>query len=184
VGADLIALKRKKIAGVFPPARLILLAHVYVMMEDFANADRALDEAEKSLGPEPGLQMSYARHRACSFAGQGKSEEAETYLQRMRAIVKELPKRSLLWESHAATGRAYLYLGKNSEALAEMMEAQRFALHPIEKHYTAYWIARAYEALGNEAEANAYYKIVAADPIPTRIREQATAALARAQLSA
>jgi cytochrome c-type biogenesis protein CcmH/NrfG len=47
---------------------LILLAQVYLSLEDFENADRALDQAEKSLGPEPGLQMSYCRQRACSLA--------------------------------------------------------------------------------------------------------------------
>ncbi|MEY2465784.1 MAG: hypothetical protein QOD03_305, partial [Verrucomicrobiota bacterium] len=178
-GAKLIALQRIKLAGVFPPARLILLAQVYVALEDFENADRALDQAEKSLGPEPGLQMSYCRRRACSLAGQGKSKETENYIERMRAIVRERPKRSMLWETHFATGRSYLYLRRFNDALAELTEAQRSALHPIERHATVYLIARTHEAAGNQREANAYYQIVVADSIPSQMREQAAEALAR-----
>jgi tetratricopeptide (TPR) repeat protein len=178
-GAKVIALQRKKLAGIFPPAQLILLAQVYISLEDFENADRALDQAEKSLGPEPGLQMSYCRHRACSLARQGKSKEAEDYIGRMRAIVKELPKRSLLWETHFTAGQSYFHLRRFNEALAELIEAQRSILHPIERHATAYWIARAQEAAGNQREADAYYRIVAADPIPSWMREKAAAALTR-----
>jgi tetratricopeptide (TPR) repeat protein len=178
-GAKLIALKRRKLAGVFPPARLILLAQVYVALEDFENADRALDQAEKSPGPEPGIQMSYCRHRACSLAGQGKSKEAENYIERMRAIVRELPKRSLLWETHFTAGQSYWHLRRFNDALAELIEAQRSVLHPIEKHATAYWIARTHEAAGDQREAIRYYEIVAADTIPSWMRERAAKALAR-----
>jgi tetratricopeptide (TPR) repeat protein len=178
-GAKVLALQQKKVAGIFPPVRLIMLAQVYVAREDFENAERALDQAEKSMGPEPGLQMSYCRHRACCLAGQGKIKEAENYIERMRAITRELPKRSLLWEAHFTAGRVYLYLGRFNDALAEFIEAQRSVLHPIEKHVTAYWIARTHEAAGNHREANPYYQLVAADPIPSWMRKQAAEALAQ-----
>ncbi len=178
-GTKLIELQRRKLAGVFQPARLILLAQVYIAKEEFENADRALDQAEKSLGPEPGIQTSYCRHRACSLAAQGKVTEAENYIERMRTIVQQLPKRSLLWETHFATGQSYLHLRRFNDGLTELIGAQRSVLHPIEKHATAYWIARAHEATGNRNEAIHYYQIVAADTIPSWLRKQAAESLVR-----
>lgn len=178
-GPKLIELQRRKLAGVFQPARLILLAQVYIAKEEFENADCALDQAEKSLGPEPGIQASYCRHRACSLAAQGKATEAETYIERMRTIVKQLPKRSLLWETHFAAGQSYLYLGRFNDALTELIKAQQSVLHPVEKHSTAYWIARAHEAAGNRNEAIPYYQLVAADTIPSWMRKLATESLTR-----
>jgi tetratricopeptide (TPR) repeat protein len=177
-GPKLIELQNKKLAGVFQPARLLLLANVYLAQEDFENANRVIDQAEKKLGPEPGIQASYCRYRACCLAAQGKAKEAENHLERMRAIVKQLPKRSLIWETHFTAGRSYLYLGRPGDALAELIEAQRSVLHPTEKHVTTYWIARAHEAAGNPREAVPYYQSVAADTIPSWMRKKAIEALA------
>ncbi len=177
-GAKLIELKHRKFAKFFPPARMIMLAQVYNAREDFENAGRALDEAEKSLGPEPGLQMAYCRQRACSYAGLGKDAEAERHIERMRAIVEELPKRSFLWESHFATARSYLHLRRFNDAIAELIEAQRHILHPIEKHATTYLLALANEGAGNKLEADSHYRMVVADEIPSCLREKAIAALA------
>jgi tetratricopeptide (TPR) repeat protein len=178
-GAELIALKRKKLAGIFPPARWIMLARVYIAMGNFEKALQMLDEAEKSLGSEPALQLSCCRNRARCLAGMGKGEEAERYLERMRAMARETPKRSTMWESHFAAGRAYLSLGRFDEALGELLSSHEFVLHPIQKHSEAYWIAQAHEGLGNKSEAAAHYQAVVADGIPTWMRERAVEALAR-----
>jgi tetratricopeptide (TPR) repeat protein len=178
-GAKLIELQGKKLAGVFQPARLLQLAHVHVAHEKFEEAVKMLDQAEKTMGPELGIQTSYCRHRACSCAGLGNTVEAEKYIERMRALVQKTPKRSLLWETHFAAGQSYFYLGRFSDALAELNEAQRSVLHPIEKHFTAYWIARTNEAAGDRPAAVLHYQIVAADPIPSRMQKYAAEALAR-----
>lgn len=180
-GPKLIELQNKKLAGVFQPARLLMLANVYLAQEDLENANRMIDQAEKKLGPEPGMQASYCRYRACCLAAQGKATEAENHLQRMRAIVKQYPKRSLIWETHFTAGRSYLYLGRPSDALAELIEAQRSVLHPTEKHVTAYWIARSHEAAGNLREAIPYYQRVAGDTIPSWMRKKAVEVLAQQQ---
>jgi hypothetical protein len=130
------------------------------------------------LGPEPGVQISYCRYRACNLAAQGKPAETENCIARMRAIVQRLPARSFLWETHFAAGRSYMYLARFREALTELTEGQRFVLHPIEKHATAYWIARTHEAAGNQHEAVSYYRLVAADPIPSWMRKRAVESLA------
>lgn len=172
-GARLIELQNKKVAGVFPPARLIVLAQVNISREDFKAADLALDQAEKKLGPEPGIQFSYCRHRASSLAAQGKSAEAENHIQRMRAIVQELPKRSLLWETHFSAGRCHTYLGRFDDAFVEFKKAQQFILHPIERHSTNYWIGRICEAMGDQSNAIPFYQAVVADGIPSWMRKKA-----------
>lgn len=177
-GAKLIELHQKKNAAFFPPARLINLARVYIAREEFEIAVGMLDEAEKSMGPQPGLQSAYCRHRACSSAALGNADEAEKYLERLRAMVQKMPKRSLLRETQFAAGRSYMYLGRFSEAIAELTNAWQSALHPIEKHATAYWLARTHESAGQKREAISYYQIVAADPIPSWMRKHAVEALA------
>ena len=178
-GAKVIELQRRKLASVLPSLRLILLAHVYLAKEQHENADRALDLAEKSLGTEPGGLVSYCRNRSYSLAAQGKIPETENYIARLRSLAQQFPKRSFVWETHFAAGRAYFHLERFSEALAEFNEAQRAALHPVEKHSTAYWTARTHEAAGNHREAVQYYEIVAADSIPSWMRKQAGEALTR-----
>jgi len=178
-GSKLLELQRTKLAGVLQPARLILLAKVFITKEEFKSADQALDQAEKVLGQEPGIQVSYFRYRACSFAAQGKASEAENYIERMRAIVQKIPKRSLLWETHFTAGRCYLYLGRLADALAELTAAQGLVLHPIEKHATAYWIARTHEAAGDQQKAIPFYQNVVSDSIPSWMHKQAVEALAQ-----
>jgi tetratricopeptide (TPR) repeat protein len=178
-GAKLIELERMKLAGVFPPFRLLMRASVYLAREDFESANGVLDQAEIVMGPEPGIQALYCHHHACSLADQGKTDEVENYLERLCAIVRQLPKRSLLWESHFAAGRSYLQLGRPGAALVELIAAQQFTLHLLEKHTTAYWIARAHEAAGDWPKAMPFYQIVAADPIPSWMRKKPAEALNR-----
>jgi tetratricopeptide (TPR) repeat protein len=174
-GSKLIELQGRKLAGVFQPARWIILAGVYLDQEAFENVDRALDEAEKSLGSSPVMQISLCRTRARSYAAQGRSTEADDYIVRTRLLLQQFPNRSTVMETHLAIGRSYLSLRRFNDALVELAEAQRFSLHPIEKHQAAYWIARTHEAAGNLNEALPYYQQVAADPIPSWMHHQAVA---------
>ena len=112
-------MQEKKLAGVFQPARLLLMEQVHEAREDFQSADGALDQAEKALGSQPAVQAGYCRHRACSMAAKGKAAEADSYIERLRAIIKQTPTRSLTCEIHFATGRAWLYLRRFDDALKE-----------------------------------------------------------------
>jgi len=172
-GAKLIELQGRNLAGIFPPARWIRVAQTYLDQEAFANADAALGEAEKSLGSNQVLQISYWRTRARSHAGQGKSAEADDCIGRARALIQQFPRRSTVMETHLAIGRSYLSLRRFSKALMELGEARRNSLHPIERHQANYWTARTHEAAGNSLEALTYYKLVAADPIPSWMHRQA-----------
>ena len=178
-GSKLIELQGRKLAGIFPPARWVALAVVFLEQEAFKNADAALDEAEKSLGSNPTLQISYWRNRARSHAGQGKSAEAEDCIARVRGMMRQPYLRSTLMGTHIALARSYLSLRRFAEALAELAEAERIALHPIEKHLATYWSARTYEEAGNSSEARVYYQKVASDPIPSRMRSHAAAVLGK-----
>jgi hypothetical protein len=75
------------------------------------------------------------------------------------------------WEARLGTGQACYYLAKFREALAELTGALEFVLHPTEKHVTEYWIARTHDAVCNQGEAFRHYQSVAADPIPSWMRE-------------
>jgi tetratricopeptide (TPR) repeat protein len=177
-GRKSIELQRRRHAGVFQPARFIRLAEVYIVRGEYHEAVGALDKAEKTIGPEPELQLSYFRHRACSFAALKSSCEAEKFIGRMRGVVQQHPGRSRFWETHFATGQAYYYLSKFSDALEELTSALQFVLHPTEKHVTAYWIALTHEAIGDRGEALRHYQSVAADPIPSWMRKRAAEVLA------
>jgi tetratricopeptide (TPR) repeat protein len=175
-GSKLLELQGRRLAGVYQPVRWIMLASVYVEQEAFENADRTLDEVEKSLGSNRVLQIAYCRTRARSHAAQGRSAEANECIARVRVMMQEFSSRSTAMEVHLAIGRSYLSLRRFGEALAELAEAQRRALHPVEKHQAAYWIARTHEAAGNPREAITYYQQVASDPIPSWMHRQAAAA--------
>jgi hypothetical protein len=70
-----------------------------------------------------------------------------------------------------------LYLGRFADALAELSEAERYALHPLEKHTTAYWTARVHEAAGDREKAIPYYRMAASDSIPSWMRKKSAEAL-------
>jgi tetratricopeptide (TPR) repeat protein len=178
-GSKLVELQGRRLAGIFPPARWIRLAGIYMAQEALEKADGALDEAKKLLGSNPVLQISYWRARARNFAAQGKSAEADDCVARARAMIKQFSPRSTVMETHLAIGRSYLSLRRCGEALTELAEAQRFSLHPVEKHQVAYWIGRTHEAAGNPSEAIAYYQKVASDNIPSWMRSQAAASVTK-----
>jgi tetratricopeptide (TPR) repeat protein len=176
-GRRLIELQGKKLATVYPPVRLLSLAQIYIAKEDFEKAQLILDESENLLGPQPGLRFTYYRHQASCAAAMQNVARTEMCFAQMQAIVQELPKRALLWEMHYATGCSCVYLNRFGDSLAELSKAQQHALHPIEKHATAYWFGRAYERSGDRAKAAPYYQTVAADPISSWMRRKAIEAL-------
>lgn len=177
-GSKLLELQQKKLTGVRQPARLLMLASTYISHEKFDLALVALEQAEKTMGKEPVIQCSYCRLSAVSVAATGKVLEAEDFIKRALDIARKYPKRSTLWETHLGICRTYWYLKRYGEALAAMVEGEKSALHPIEKHSTAYWLARTHEAAGRRQEAKAFYEAVVADGIPSWMRKRAEEALA------
>jgi tetratricopeptide (TPR) repeat protein len=165
----------RKLAGAVQHSRWMMLAGAYLQLEAFENADRALDEAEKFLGSNPAWPTYYCAVRARSYGAQGRSAEANEQIARARVLMQQSPRRSTQMETHLAIGRAYLSLRRFGEALAELAEAQRLASHPMEKHQTAYWLARTQEAAGNRDEAMRYFRQVASDPIPSWMQREAAA---------
>jgi tetratricopeptide (TPR) repeat protein len=175
-GAKWIQSQKQKLAGIFPPARWIRLAHVYLAEQDFEQSDKALDNAEKSLGSNQILESVYWRARARTYAGQYKSKEAEDCIDRARVMAQKLQSRSAIMETHLAIGRSYLSLRRWDEALIELLAAERTSLHPIERHQANYWIAHAYGSSDRLADALPYYQKVASDPIASWMQREAAAA--------
>jgi len=174
-----IALQRQYAATIHEPIRLLTLADVYIEQGTFDDATRALDAAEKLLGPNPVIRCSYHRRRALCAAASGDTQRAEQHLREARSILQQHPTRSTQWETHMAAGRCHLALQAIEKATAEFQSALGHVLHPIEKHVTNYWLGRAAEAARHRADAIRHYQNAVADGIETRMRQEATEALAR-----
>jgi len=174
-----IALQRQYAATIHEPIRLLTLADVYIEQGTFDDATRALDAAEKLLGPNPVIRCSYHRKRALCAAASGDTQQAEQHLMEARSLVEQHPRRGAEWEVCVAAGRCYLALQQMEKARAEFAHAQTITLHPIEKHLTNYWLGRTAEAARHPAEAIRHYQSVVADGIETRMREEAVDALSR-----
>jgi len=97
------------------------------------------------------------------------AKEADNCIERMRAIIKETPNAPSLGNTFSPRADLICTFSDLTMHSFELLEAQRSVLHPIERHVTAYWIAKAHEGAGvNKRRPNRFYQIVAADAIPTR----------------
>lgn len=177
--ATFIALKRKHSATIHQPIWLLSAARVYIDQGDLDEAIQALDMTEPLLGANPVIRCAYHRYRALCAATKGDIQQTEQHLAEARSITQSLPKRDTQWETSVAAGRCYLTLRLTDKATLELQEAQRHALHPIEKHVTNYWLARTADAAKRRSEARRHYQDVVADNIPTRMRDESFAALDR-----
>jgi hypothetical protein len=138
---------------------------------------KALDNAERELRTQPILEGVYYQLCAACFALKGDATNAETSLAKARDVAAKVPYRSLLHEVHLMTGRAYLMLDRVNDAVRELQAAAQAALHPIEKHSTNYWLARALTSSGQTEEASKVYKAVVADGFNTWMSVDAQARL-------
>ncbi|HUJ11769.1 MAG TPA: hypothetical protein VL171_17300 [Verrucomicrobiae bacterium] len=175
--AKFIALQRQYAATIHQPVRLLSIARVYIEQQNFDDATRALDATEPLLGNNPIIRCSYNRSRAICAAAKGDAKQTEQYLAEARTITLSQPKRDTRWETNIAAGRCYLSLQLIDKARAEFLEAQRRALHPIEKHVTNYWLACTAVTAKRRNKAIRYYQTVVADGIPTVMRQESLAAL-------
>jgi tetratricopeptide (TPR) repeat protein len=164
-------------AGVFRPGQYIEAANACLEAGDLQNMEQALARAERELKPHPIIEHKYRQMRACCCAAKKDAVGAEDNLARVRELADEVPSRSAKYETHQAAGRAYLLLGRNESALAELHAAVQLALHPLEKHSTNYWLARAAEAVGQQQEAARLFGLVAADGFDTWMCADARARL-------
>ena len=125
----------------------------------------------------PVVEHIYRRLRACCCAAKADAAGAEDNLAGARRLAEEVPSRSAKYETHQGAGRAYLLLGRNEAALAELQAAVQLALHPLERHSTNYWLARAAEAAGHRQEAARLLTLVTADRFDTWMCADARARL-------
>lgn len=157
----------EELAGVFGPAISIGRATVFLEAGDAGNLGEALKQAEAELKSNQIMEHIFVRTRACWHAMRGAVREAEADLARARQLTDEKPaSRSAKYEYHLAAGRAYFLLGQQEKAISELSEAGQQALHPMEKHTSTYWLARANQSANRTSSAN-LFKTVIADGFPT-----------------
>lgn len=166
-GRQLVLAMDEEAAGVFRPARYLAIAGVCLEAGDRENLEHSLDRAERELKLNPAIEHIYRRLRACCCATKSEPTEMEGQLVRARQLTNEFPSRSAKYETHQAAGRAYLILQRNDAALPELRSAVGLALHPWERHYSNYWLARAAEAAGQQQDALTLFNSVIANGFDT-----------------
>ncbi len=153
----------EELAGVFGPAVEIGRAGVFLEAGDAENLGIALGRAQTKLKANQTMEHIFLRVRACWQAMTGNAAGMEADLARTRQLAAEKPaSRSAKYETHLAAGRAYFLFGRHATAVEELKAATQLALHPLEKHTSTYWLARASQA-ANEPSANALFRTVMAD---------------------
>jgi hypothetical protein len=134
----------EELSGVFGPAVEIGRALVFLEAGDAANFGAALQRAHSLLKSHPIMKHIFVRTRACWHAMVGDVNGVEADLARAREFVAEFPaSRSVKFETHLVAGRARFLLTQYEAAIHELTEANKLALHPMEKHTSIYWLARA-----------------------------------------
>ncbi len=170
---ELVLAMHREVAGVFRPTKFLAIADVCLDSGDTKNMELALDRAETELGGNPEVRQMYYRLRACWWALKGDAVKAEENLAQARTLTHEFPSRSSRYETHRTAGKVALTLGGFEEARTQFLFALDLALHPLEKHTTRYWLARAAEACGHAQAAVALLSAVANDAFNTWMTAEA-----------
>lgn len=145
----------------------------------FSDVLKAKQEGQAALERARGESAALRNLVNAARVLEGKADETDRCVARLREQVQKSPTRTRIWETHLAIGRSHYDLRRYREAVTELTEAQRHVLHPLENHTTTYWLAKAHEASGNRREAARCYQAVAADAIPSWMRKKAAEVLAQ-----
>jgi tetratricopeptide (TPR) repeat protein len=165
----------EQISGVFGPAAELGKASIYLEAGDAEKLGLALDQVQKKLKSHRVMEHIYVRTRACWHAMKGDVAGVEADLARVRDLAAENPaSRSAKYETHLASGRAFLLLGQSERAIGEFKSANQLALHPLEKHVSTYWLARGNEGMDNTT-ATIQFRTVIADGFGTWMEADAQA---------
>lgn len=157
----------EELSGVFGPAISLGRASVFLETGDTANLGEALERTQKELKSNQMMEHIFVRTRACWHAMRGDVAGVEADLAKARQLTDEKPaSRSAKYEYHLAAGRARLLLGQVEAAIIELESACRLALHPMEKHTSTYWQARANQS-ANQSSAATLFKAVIANGFST-----------------
>jgi len=157
----------EQLSSVFGPAINLGMALVYVDAGDAEKLGAALERTRSELKSNQIMEHIFVRTRACWHAMNGDVAGVEADLTRARQLTDEKPaSRSAKYEYHLAAGRARFLLGQYDAAIDELGAAARLVLHPMEKHTSTYWLARANQA-ANQPSASSLFKAVIADGFAT-----------------
>lgn len=152
----------EELSAVFGPAVEIGRALVFLEAGDAMNLGLALQRAQPKLKSNRIMEHIFVRTRACWLAMRGDEAGMETDLGRARQLAAEKPaSRSAKYETHLAAGRANFLLGRHDAAVEELRGALDLALHPMEKHASTYWLARATEAVAQPSAADLFQAVIA-----------------------
>ena len=152
----------EELSSVFGPAIDLGRALVFVESGDVKSLGQALEQVQSKLKSHRIVEHIYLRTRALWYAMNADVQGMETDLIRVRQLAADKPaSRSAQYETHLASGRAFLLLNHADKACSELESANKLALHPLEKHVSLYWLARANQAAGNVRAKNQFEMVVA-----------------------
>jgi ATP/maltotriose-dependent transcriptional regulator MalT len=152
----------EQLSSVFGPAIGLGMAQVFLEAGDAANLGQALEQTQGKLKSQQAMEHIFVRTRACWHAMKGDLAGVEADLGRARQLTDEKPaSRSAKYEYHLASGRCRFLLGQFETAIAELEAAVRLALHPMEKHTSQYWLARAHQAARRPSAAGLFQAVIA-----------------------
>ena len=148
--------------NVFGPAINLGMALVFLEADDAENLGAALERTQSQLKAHQMMEHIFVRTRACWHAMKGNVAGVEADLTRTRQLTDHRPaSRSAKYEYHLASGRAGFLLGRHDAAIEELGAATRLALHPMERHTSHYWLARANQAANPPAAAELFKTVIA-----------------------
>ncbi len=173
MGRELLGLHQKQWAGVLEPLRFLYAAAVYAELKELDSLRYVLDQAGASMGGNPSVRSMHKRLDMLYHAGRGDVDETERCLAEGRQMLNGSTPRSTQAEFHRAAGRAFLALGRATQAVPEFEKALELSLHPLEKHINRFWLARAQDARGEKGKAAELFRAVVADGIPSKYAAEA-----------
>jgi tetratricopeptide (TPR) repeat protein len=170
----------EELSSVFGPAIDLGRALVFLEAGDAANLGVALANTETKLKSHQIMEHIFVRTRACWHAMTGNLPGVDADLARARQLAADTrASRSVKYETQLAVGRARFLLAQHNRAIDELKAANKLALHPIEKHTSTYWLARASHA-ANSSSAESLFKSVTADGFQTWMEADARVRLGQA----
>jgi len=157
----------------------LIAAMILLMNERLAQATARLDEAKGYLCRLPDMQLRYHGLRAVESAGLNRPDDAERELASMDRARTRLYGRQHAWEAHRLAAACHLTFQRFDLARESLQRAGEIVIHPIDRHYTSYWLARCAQLRGNPAAAVEHYRAVIADGFDTWFHHEAAASVVR-----
>ncbi|MEX2216136.1 MAG: hypothetical protein WD768_18640 [Phycisphaeraceae bacterium] len=172
---------REQYAATVGPSRYYAAMRVHLHRNEIDQAEAAFHAAVKARGDEhmshPWVQHEHDAHGAILAAARGDEPTARLHAQQMNRTASIVRSPYITYANALDRAIIDFKLGHFSEAVRACGEAFDAAIHPLQRHESTYWLARATTAAGDKDAARDAFKRLLEDHIETRMRDEAKHAL-------